>query len=80
MNKYTLLLILSLLLSLPLSAKDGGGFTLSGTVRNLETKKSVVGASIIVEDSYLWAVSDKNGDFHIDNLESGEYQLTIIYL
>lgn len=80
MMRHITLTIIFLSLSLALLAKENQRFSLSGKVQNVETKKSIVGASIIVEDSYLWAVSDKDGNFHIDNLESGEYQLTVMYL
>ncbi|MFI3281630.1 MAG: TonB-dependent receptor [Rikenellaceae bacterium] len=80
MFKRILLIISLCLLTLNLEAKESAHLSIAGKIRNSESKKSVVGVSIIVDGSYLWAVSDKDGVFHIDNLESGEYSLTVEYL
>ncbi|MFR9519630.1 MAG: TonB-dependent receptor [Rikenellaceae bacterium] len=54
--------------------------TLSGEVRDMQSGEVVVGASFIIEDSSLWAVTDKDGLFAIDQVESGEYYVDVACL
>ena len=48
---------------------------ISGTVIDSKTKEPIVGANIIVENSYLGTASDLNGSFYLINLSPGKYTL-----
>ncbi len=51
--------------------------TLSGEVRDAETKEPLVGVAIEVGGDYLWAMTDRKGRFTINNVELGEVELTL---
>ncbi len=51
--------------------------TISGEVRDYETKEAIVGVSVTVNGDYLWAVTDRNGEFRIAQVESGDIELTL---
>ncbi|MFR9651189.1 MAG: TonB-dependent receptor [Rikenellaceae bacterium] len=51
--------------------------TIKGEVRDYQTKDVIPGVSIVVNNDYLWAVTDKDGQFSINNIgESGELTLS----
>jgi len=54
-------------------------FTLRGTVKN-STGERLVGASLLISNSFKGATTDVNGAFQFKNLKAGDYQLTISYL
>jgi iron complex outermembrane recepter protein len=51
--------------------------TLSGTIKDAQTKGSLVGAVIYLNDLQKGTISDKEGYFKIENVKSGNYLLEI---
>lgn len=54
--------------------------TLSGEVRDFHTGEAIAGVSVVVDGDYLWSVSDKDGEFTIENIESDSGELRLSYL
>ncbi|HZL11366.1 MAG TPA: TonB-dependent receptor [Prolixibacteraceae bacterium] len=54
-------------------------FTLKGTVKN-ETGERLIGANLMISNSFNGTTTDKNGGYVFKNLKAGNYQLTISYL
>ena len=78
--KKTLLLFLSLLLSLSLSAA-----TLSGTVKDIKTNKALEFANVAVyekdsESIKTGTMSGVDGTFRVFNVPAGEYYLIVTYM
>ncbi len=48
---------------------------ISGSVVNFVTKQPLIGANIIIPGTTIGAATDLNGNFRIENLEPGTYQL-----
>jgi len=52
---------------------------IKGTIRNLD-KKPLIGATIILESFDKFAITDTKGNFQINEVNSGEYIITVSYL
>ena len=58
---------------------DNSTISVSGTVKDASTGKSIAGANVIVEGTDLGVASDESGDFTIDDVVSGsEITATVI--
>ncbi len=53
------------------SGEDAGTITVSGTVTDSQTGKPLAGANIIVDDTELGAAADSDGNYTIENVETG---------
>lgn len=73
-SKITLL-FLFLFVQFALYAGQTG--KLKGRVTEQTTKEPLIGASIVVEGTYLGAVSDVDGYYFIANIPPGEYKLVV---
>ena len=73
------LIILSLLPAL-LSAQDSLSGSVTGKVIDARTIESLAGVNIVVIDSERGASTDTEGNFTIENLPPGTYQLEIEYI
>ena len=51
------------------------GISISGTIKDAETNKSLENVNIIVNDSDIGSTTDKEGNFIIENLPLGNSQL-----
>ncbi|MDP8205431.1 MAG: carboxypeptidase regulatory-like domain-containing protein [Candidatus Electryonea clarkiae] len=51
--------------------------TISGTITDSETEAAVEDADIVFGDFLYTAISDENGDYSIEDVEAGEYEVTI---
>ncbi|MDP8285141.1 MAG: carboxypeptidase regulatory-like domain-containing protein, partial [Candidatus Electryonea clarkiae] len=51
--------------------------TITGTITDSETEAAVEDAEIVFGDFVYTAVSDENGDYSIEDVEAGEYPVTI---
>ncbi|MDP8205439.1 MAG: carboxypeptidase regulatory-like domain-containing protein [Candidatus Electryonea clarkiae] len=51
--------------------------TISGTITDSETEAAVEDAEIVFGDFLYTATSDENGDYSIEDVEAGEYAVTI---
>ena len=49
---------------------------INGSVLNSENNKPIVGANILLEDTFLGAATDENGNFAILNVPVGEYTIS----
>ncbi len=52
-------------------------YTLEGKITNFATKKPITGAKIIIENTTLGSISDKNGGYKIKNIQSGKIKLNV---
>ncbi len=48
-----------------------------GKITDSETKEAIVGASVVIEGTYLGAAADINGNYIIANVPPGEYRLIV---
>lgn len=51
-----------------------GTYTISGRITEEKTNTPLPGASIIIKGTYLWAVSNQNGEFAIQGVQGREMQ------
>ena len=49
--------------------------SISGNVIDSETNNPLENVNIVIDDLHLGTTSNKDGNFQIDNLESGDHQL-----
>lgn len=61
-------------------AAEPGVFVISGRISEEKTHYLLPGASIIVKGSYLWAVSNQKGEFTIQGVQKGKYELEVSFL
>lgn len=54
-------------------------YTLKGTVKN-ESGESLIGANLMISNTFRGATTDLNGIFQFKNLKAGNYQLTVTYI
>lgn len=52
-------------------------YSVSGRIINTNDKKAIEFASIILSESEQWSVSDKNGEFTINNVPAGKTKLVV---
>ena len=76
MKRLTLLLLLAMLLHTSMMAQ----FSIYGTVSDQDTKEALSGAHIILENTFLTAISDQDGQFKFTKLKEGIYQLKVTYI
>ena len=51
-----------------------------GRITDLESSKPLVGANVIIEETYQGSTTDESGDFAIINVHPGSYTITISYI
>lgn len=68
---------LFLLLSGMAAAQSG---SISGSVRDKDTKEALIGVNITLKGTYYGAASDYDGNFKIDNITPGEYNVQASYV
>lgn len=73
----TTIIFLVLLLSIQISAGKG---KISGVVYDAETKETIQGANILIEGTRIGTVSDGNGFYKIDGIDSGVYTFVCSYI
>ncbi|MCD8101212.1 MAG: TonB-dependent receptor [Alistipes sp.] len=56
------------------------GNTVSGRITDTRTREPVGGADIVLEGTYLWATSGRDGRFEIAGVPAGEYSLRVSFL
>ncbi len=64
----------------PAARGNDRGSSVSGRVVDAATGEAVSGAVINLVDTYLWAVSDADGDFRISGVRDGTYQMQVSFL
>ena len=55
-------------------------YTISGRVTEAKTNSPLPGASILIKGTYLWAVSNQKGEFTIQGVQEGKYNLEVSFL
>ncbi|MFI3267219.1 MAG: TonB-dependent receptor [Rikenellaceae bacterium] len=82
MQKIYKFLFSTLLTILLVDASATERITLLGEVRDYNTKEALIGASVIINGDYLWAVTDKDGEFKISNIDTDtdNGELVVSYL
>jgi iron complex outermembrane recepter protein len=76
MRKFLSTIILMLIFSLPFY----GQFTVSGTIIDKSTGKTLPSANIMLEDTYLATSSAMDGTFKINHVKKGLYKLIVTYV
>lgn len=61
-------------------AAKPGIFVISGRISEEKTHYLLPGASIAVKGSYLWAVANQKGEFTIQGIQKGKYELEVSFL
>ncbi len=55
-------------------------YTISGTILNKETGETLPGANIVLQNSFLVAVSSGNGTFFLSGIKMGSYIMKVSYV
>lgn len=55
-------------------------FTISGRISEDKTDIPLPGASVIINGTYLWGITNQNGEFTIVGVQEGNYHLQISFL
>lgn len=55
-------------------------FTISGRISEDKTDIPLPGASVIINGTYLWGITNQNGEFTIAGVQEGSYHLQISFL
>lgn len=77
MNMKTWLLMICLLFSVVASQADTYSYVVSGRVIEDNTGKPLSYATVIIQNMELWALSDDNGKFTINNVPGGNVTLEV---
>jgi len=75
-----IVLVLIVIVQMALLPSLWAQFKVHGTIRDLSTGNSLPGASVIVENTFLSTISDKDGKYIIRNLKPGDYSLIILFM
>ena len=62
------------------AAANSNIYTISGRVTEPKTNSPLPGASILIKGTYLWAVSNQKGEFTIQGVQEGKYNLEVSFL
>ena len=68
------------LIALLLPVMAAAQFSVSGKITNQQTGEALPGATIALANSIEKIIADADGKYHIDNLKSGNYALTISFI
>jgi iron complex outermembrane recepter protein len=80
LNQMTMLKFFYTILGAMLSLCSYGQFSLSGEIRDSESNKLLPGATIRLEPSKLFTISDQFGQFRFEKLPAGEYMVSVSYI
>ncbi|MCB9206440.1 MAG: TonB-dependent receptor [Ignavibacteriales bacterium] len=76
-NRIVRLYIPIIILSIYSGLFAGQTGKLSGKIIDRETQEPVIGANIIIQDTYLGAAADLDGYYYINNIPPGEYVVSV---
>lgn len=71
------LLILFVIITNLISAQN---FKITGTVSDASNGEKLFGATVLIKDLSIGATTDMNGNYAIENLKAGVYELTVSYI
>ncbi|WP_294478105.1 TonB-dependent receptor domain-containing protein [uncultured Bacteroides sp.] len=57
-----------------------GTYTISGRITEEKTNIPLPGASVIINGTYLWSITNQSGEFTIAGVQEGKYNLQISFL
>ncbi len=77
MKTKILFILLGVLISLGISAQVG---SISGTVTDVATGESLIGATVVVKGTTLGAATDFDGNFTVKGIKPGTYQIEVSYI
>ncbi len=77
MRKAIFILVLALLLPVCPVLRAAGPLKLKGKVLDAKSGEPVVGAVVKLDDNYLWAVTDLDGHFSLEGIQTGKYPLNV---
>ncbi len=60
---------------LPKVYSQPSAIAISGIVKEAKTGDPIIGAIIKLGEDYLWAITDENGEFLLENVQKGDYVL-----
>jgi len=72
-----LLLVVFLFLQTSLLAQNG---SVKGVIRDSQTGESLIGASILIQGTTKGTITDLDGNFVLENVQAGDYNLVISYV
>ena len=78
MRKIATILLLALMATVLQAAPVK--LTLSGSVRDASSGEVLVGVVVSLDDDYLWAATDLDGNFSIAGIQPGKYSIKASYL
>ncbi len=79
MKKHSTVLIITLLF-LTSNFISAQNFKLSGTVSDAANGEKLIGATILIKDLQIGATTDLNGNYVVDNVKEGVYEVTVTYI
>lgn len=71
------ILILILFLASTAAALAAGGLEISGKVVDAASGEPVPGAIVRLDENYLWAITDEDGEFELEGVQKGTYALEV---
>ena len=75
MRRIALSAVLAFIISLPMHAAPA--VRISGKVLESGSDEPVLGAVVRLDENYLWAVTDVDGSFVMENVQQGSYSLEV---
>lgn len=75
--RMVLLLLLGSFLALMAQAQTG---VICGTVTDAKFKEPLIGASVVIEGTTVGAIADVDGNFRIENVKPGKYNVVASYV
>jgi len=79
MRQFLLVLFAVVCLCLPAAARAQSG-SLSGLVRDRESHEGLIGVDVVLVGTGRKTMTDLDGRFALDDLESGDYELRLTYM
>ena len=70
---FIILLVLSSFLLLPLSTYSQNKYSVSGYIRDIDSKEGIAYVFVSISNSQIWNTTDENGYFKIDNIPADSY-------
>ncbi len=71
------ILILILFLASTAAALAAGGLEISGKVVDAASGEPVPGVIVRLDENYLWAITDEDGEFELEGVQKGTYALEV---
>ena len=74
--KKALLICLALIQAIVVLAQDG---SLKGTVRDSQTKETLIGATVLIVGTYKGMACDIDGNYIIKDIKPGDYSIKVSF-